>query len=286
MYKKSNKFNKIHGGRWLKNKFKYSLKNKPLISIITVTLNSQKHLEKTLKSIFNQNYFNYELIIIDGKSEDKTLSIIKKYEKNIDYWISEKDKGIYDAFNKGMNLARGDYLGFVNSDDLITKNALIYLIKYHKKYNFDFIFGAVKKHWGILYGYKKWKIKYSWGFYSSHSTGFYIKKEAAKKVGKYSLKFKHHADWDYFYRMIIKENLKGISSTKQELFGIFKRGGFSSKLIYDKHIEETINIRQSNGQNNFFILLITLYKFYKNIRLIKDKKETLKNIFYKTILKK
>ena len=136
------KINIKNGGRWTKGFFKKNEKIKPLITIITVTLNSQKHLEETLISIFNQNYKNFELIIIDGKSNDKTLSIIKKYEHKIDYWMSEKDKGIYDAFNKGMNLARGQYIGIVNSDDLLNKNALTLLIKYIKKnIGIDFIFG-------------------------------------------------------------------------------------------------------------------------------------------------
>ena len=271
--------NIIHGGKWIKGIFKKNDKENPLISIITVTLNSQKHLEETLKSIFNQKYKNYELIIIDGKSNDKTLKIIIKNNNKIDYWISQKDKGIYDAFNKGLALARGQYIGFVNSDDILTKNSLKYLAHYHRSKKFDFLFGAVKKHWGVLHGYKKWKIKFSWGFYSSHSTGFFITNKAAKKVGKYNLKFKYHADWDYFYRMIVKKKLVGISSNKNELFGHFRRGGYSSNIAYDNHVLETVKIRLSNGQNNFFVFLITLYKFYKNMHLIKLKKKTLKNIF-------
>lgn len=275
--------NIIHGGKWIKGIFKKNDKENPLISIITVTLNSQKHLEETLKSIFNQKYKNYELIIIDGKSNDKTLKIIIKNNNKIDYWISQKDKGIYDAFNKGLALARGQYIGFVNSDDILTKNSLKYLAHYHRSKKFDFLFGAVKKHWGVLHGYKKWKIKFSWGFYSSHSTGFFITNKAAKKVGKYNLKFKYHADWDYFYRMIVKKKLVGISSNKNELFGHFRRGGYSSNIAYDNHVLETIKIRLSNGQNNFFVLLITLYKFYKNLHLIKEKKKTLNNILSLTI---
>ena len=287
MLQKQNKIfkakNTIHGGKWIKGIFKKIDKENPLISIITVTLNSQKYLEETLKSIFDQKYKNYELIIIDGKSNDKTLKIIKKNNNKIDYWISQKDKGIYDAFNKGLALARGQYIGFVNSDDILTKNSLKYLAHYHRSKKFDFLFGAVKKHWGVLHGYKKWKIKFSWGFYSSHSTGFFITNKAAKKVGKYNLKFKYHADWDYFYRMIVKKKLVGISSNKNELFGHFRRGGYSSNIAYDNHVIETIKIRLSNGQNNFFVLLITLYKFYKNLHLIKEKKKTFNNILSLTI---
>ena len=148
MLQKQNKIfkakNTIHGGKWIKGIFKKIDKENPLITIITVTLNSQKYLEETLKSIFDQKYKNYELIIIDGKSNDKTLKIIKKNNNKIDYWISQKDKGIYDAFNKGLALARGQYIGFVNSDDVLTKNSLKYLAHYHRTKKFDFLFGAVK----------------------------------------------------------------------------------------------------------------------------------------------
>ena len=124
-------------------------KNKPLISIITVTLNSEKYLNETLKSIFNQKYKNYELIIIDGKSNDKTLDIIKKNIKKIHLYKSEKDKGIYDAFNKGIRLASGDLIGIVNSDDVLKPNALKILVKYYNRYpKMDFFFWQCKKTLG------------------------------------------------------------------------------------------------------------------------------------------
>ena len=78
-------------------------------------------MKDTLESIFNQTYKNFEIIIIDGKSTDKTLKIIKRHANKIDYWISEKDKGIYDAFNKGLSLSRGYFIGIVNSDDILKK---------------------------------------------------------------------------------------------------------------------------------------------------------------------
>ena len=90
--------------------------------------------------------------------------------------MSERDKGLYDAFNKGMMLASGKFIGIINSDDVYTKNSLKIISNYISKYkNIDFIFGSVKKHWGVLYGYRPEKIHYSWGFYSSHSTGFFKK---------------------------------------------------------------------------------------------------------------
>ena len=145
-------------------------------------------------------------------------------------------------------------------------DAMKILDNYIKKYkNIDFIFGAVKKHWGVLYGYKPWKISYSWGFYSSHSTGFYIKTESAKLVGEYNLKYKFSADYDYFYRMIVKHKLKGVGTNKNELFGVFRRGGFSSKVNFFEHFGEEIRIRLDNNQNKLLILLIIFLKTLKNI---------------------
>ena len=88
-----------------------------LVSIITVTYNSETYLEDTIKSVLNQSYKNIEYIIIDGASNDKTIDIIKKYEQQIAFWISEKDNGIYHAMNKGIRKAKGDIIGILNSDD-------------------------------------------------------------------------------------------------------------------------------------------------------------------------
>jgi len=188
----------------------------PLITIITVVLNDEKNIEKTIQSVLGQKYKNIQYIIIDGNSKDQTKNLINKYIDSINIFISENDKGIYDAFNKGLRRSKGELIGFVNSGDTLTYDALEILIRYFKKFkDKDFFFGAVKKHWGILYGYKKWKINYTWGFYSSHSTGFFIKKDAAKIVGEYNLKYKYSSDYDYFYRMIVKHKLKGIGTKKK-----------------------------------------------------------------------
>ncbi len=258
--KKKDKFF-IHGGK----RFKKNNHSKPLISIVTVVLNGEKYIENTIKSVLKQKKKNYEYIIIDGGSSDKTLNIIKKYSNKISYWVSEKDKGIYDAFNKGMKLARGKYIGIINSDDVYTSNALQIISKYIKKRpDLDFFFGSVKKHWGILHGYRPEKISYSWGFYSSHSTGFFIKRSSAKKVGLYNLKYKYHADYDYFYRMIVKMKMKGMATKKNEVVGIFRRGGFSSTIPFRKLFFEEIKIRYDNKQNIFLILIIIIYKIVKH----------------------
>jgi len=244
-------------------------KKSPLFSIITVVFNNEKYLEETILSVLKQSYKNFEYIIVDGGSTDKTLEIIKKYNNKIDYWVSEKDKGIYDAFNKGMSLCRGNFIGIINSDDIYTKNSLKIISSYIKKKPvFDFIFGSVRKHWGILHGYKPNKIFYSWGFYSSHSTGFFIKRSSAQKVGLYDLRYKYHADYDYFYRLIVQKKMNGLATKKKEITGIFRRGGFSSTINYRKLFKEEMLIRYNNKQNFVLLIVIFMYKMIKHFKKI------------------
>jgi glycosyltransferase involved in cell wall biosynthesis len=102
--------------------------NRPLISIITPSFNQGKYLEKTILSVLSQNYTNIEYIVIDGGSTDGSIDIIKKYEKSLKYWISEKDKGQSDAINKGFRKATGKLLGWVNSDDILTPGSISFLV--------------------------------------------------------------------------------------------------------------------------------------------------------------
>jgi len=258
--------NLVHGGLRLKKTFK-KRKNELLISIITVVLNGEKYLEETIKSVINQSNKNFEYIIIDGGSTDQTLDIIKKYDDQIDYWVSQKDEGIYDAFNKGLTLTCGDVVGIINSDDTYNKECLgIVKTYFQEDKELDFIFGGVKKRWGTLHGYKPWKIVLSWGFYTSHSTGFFIKNDSAKKLGFYNLKYKYSSDFDLFYRMIVKHKMKGTGTKKNEVFGNFRSGGFSSTVSFKDHFKEGIKIRFDNGQNKMIIGLIIILKFLKNIK--------------------
>lgn len=102
----------------------------PLISIITVVYNGSKTLEKTIQSVINQKYDNYEYIIIDGQSTDNTIDIIKQYEEYIAIWVSNKDNGIYDAMNKGLKYAKGKWVYFLGADDLLRTNILLEVSKY------------------------------------------------------------------------------------------------------------------------------------------------------------
>ena len=102
--------------------------NLPTISIITVAYNASNTIETTILSVVNQTYPNIEYIIIDGGSTDGTIDIIKKYESKITKWISEPDKGIYDAMNKGINLARGEWINFMNCGDSFYENNTLQVI--------------------------------------------------------------------------------------------------------------------------------------------------------------
>jgi glycosyltransferase involved in cell wall biosynthesis len=239
--------------------------NKPLVSIITVVLNNKKFLEKSILSVLNQNYKNIELIIIDGGSTDGTLDIIKKYKSKINFFISEKDNGLYDAMNKGIKNSKGSIIGILNSDDIYYSNAISTAVKYFiNNRNIDFLFGGVIKH-KLLHGYKPWKIYWSFGFYSAHSIGFFITRKAQMKVGYYNTKYKYSSDYDLFYRMILKKNMTGMATKKSEVFGKFRRGGISSKITFFEYLMETIKIRIDNGQNKLVVFIIFLAKVVKKI---------------------
>lgn len=117
--------------------------SKPIISIITIVFNNVRDIEYTITSVLEQTYKNIQYIIIDGKSTDGTLDIIAKYKDKIDILVSEKDKGIYDAMNKGLGLATGDYVLFLNSGDALFDNNTIQTIV-EKGNNADIIYGETK----------------------------------------------------------------------------------------------------------------------------------------------
>ncbi|NJO90458.1 MAG: glycosyltransferase [Chloroflexia bacterium] len=114
--------------------------NKLKLSIITINLNNARGLEKTIKSVVNQTYSNVEYIVVDGGSIDNSVNIIKSYEKSIEFWISEKDNGIFHAMNKGIEKATGDYLLFLNSGDCLFSTTVIEKV-FGNKQNKDLLYG-------------------------------------------------------------------------------------------------------------------------------------------------
>jgi len=112
------------GGLRTQGNFKASHPNKPLITVVTAVFNCDAMLEKSILSVINQTYDNVEYIIIDGCSTDGTVDLIRQYEHAIDYWVSEPDNGIYDAWNKGLRLASGEWIAFLGGDDSYFECAL------------------------------------------------------------------------------------------------------------------------------------------------------------------
>ena len=232
-----------------------------LISIITVVKNAETTIEKCIKSVLNQNYKNIEYIIIDGNSTDNTKKIIDKYRNKVSLIISEDDNGIWDAMNKGIKLAKGEILGFINADDVYYENSLKIVNKYFGGENIDFLFGTVKKY-KLMHGYNPSVIKWSFGFYTSHSVGFFIKTQKHKEVGFYNAKYLS-ADLDFFYKMIVNFKLRGKSTKKEEILGEFGKGGFSSKINYMEHLKDLNQIRIDNNQNKLFVYFLYFIKIIK-----------------------
>tara|TARA_B100001540_G_scaffold284486_1_gene276853 strand:- start:32960 stop:33757 length:798 start_codon:yes stop_codon:yes gene_type:complete len=256
----------------IKKQKKYLIKikaNKPFFSVITVVKNAEKDVIKTIKSVKNQTYKNYEYIVIDGNSEDHTVKNVLRYRKNINLFISENDKGIYYAMNKGINFSRGKIIIFVNSGDILTKNALKNVNEiFNKNKKYDYVFGTVKRHYTkdtiLKYGVNVGRLKYNFDFATSHSTGFFLKKKIFQKYGLFNTKYKCSADYDLYYRLIIKKKIEGSSTKKSKLIGIVQSGGYSSKISFFSHLKEETLIRINNNQNLFFVSLIFINAVIKH----------------------
>lgn len=232
---------------------------KPFFSIITVVKNDQLNILKTLNSINKQNFKNFEYIVIDGASTDKTLKILMA-NKFYNVLLSEKDKGLYYAMNKGLKISRGKVILYVNSGDTITKNALkIVYNEFKKNKKISFLFGTVLRHYKtdiiLKFGYNFKRMMYNFDFATSHSTGFFLKKKIYNQIGNYDTKFKCSADYDLYFRLY-KKNVVGSFTKKKDLIGKVSSGGFSSRLTFWEHLFEETNIRIKNKQSLFFIVII------------------------------
>ena len=238
------------------------------ISIITTVYNGENSIEKTIKSVINQKYLNLEYIVIDAASHDNTLSIIKKYESSIKKIVSEPDKGIWYGNNKGITHASGDIIGIINSGDEFYENSLNIVNRYFQdNNNLDFLFGTVVKK-KTLYKFEPKKIWWSFNFYPAHSGGFFLTKEAQKKLGLYNPKYPCSADYDLFYKMIVKYKMKGMITKKNEIISKFDMEGYSSKMSLFDHVLEETNIRIDNKQNKLIVLMIFFLKFFKHFSKI------------------
>jgi glycosyltransferase involved in cell wall biosynthesis len=227
-------------------------------------------IEKAIKSILKQNYDNLELIVVDGNSGEDTLKVLRFFNKDIDIWISEKDEGMWDAWNKGFKLANGDYVGIVDSSNILYPNAIKTLVKYINKFpTHDFICGTVKKDNKIYAGFRPDDIKKQFNIIPSSIVGFYIKLESLKKVGLLNIKYKYSSDYDFLYRIIVENKMRGVNTKAHEIFGDLGNSGISSKSNFLIKIINEIKIRFNNGQNIFELMYIffgrSIMKIFKNV---------------------
>ncbi len=248
------------GGLMLKKNFKKDTPQNPLISIIMPNFKS-KTLKSSIISVIKQSYKNIEIIVVDGNSGTPTIKVLKRFENKIDLWISENDKGLWDAWNKGYMLANGRFVGIVDSSNKLYPNAMKILSKYIKNYpNIDFVCGTVKKDGRLYGGFRPDKIYTKFNIIPSSVVGFFIKNSSLKKVGYLNLKYKIQADYDLLYRMIIKYKFKGVNSTGKEVFGDLGNSGFSKKHNFFDTLFNEVRIRNDNGQNKIILLYIIVGK--------------------------
>lgn len=205
------------------------------ISIITVVYNAVYTIERTIQSVLNQNYDELEYIVIDGGSSDGTVDVIRKYESDISYWISEPDGGIYNAMNKGIDIATGEVVAFLNSDDWYQKNALNCVAENFKT-DVEILAGRVIFHDGNIQRVQKvvrdpdeLRIKMIY----CHQ-GIFARKELFNRYGKFDERYKMAADYDWLLRIYNQ----GISIRDTDIIlAHFSCSGISSSQTFLTHIE-------------------------------------------------
>ncbi len=174
-------------------------KMKPKITIITVCYNAGAKLDVTISSVINQDYNNIEYIIIDGGSSDETVNIIKKYEDRITKWISEEDDGIYYAMNKGIKLASGEWINFMNAGDSFTSSQTLSIVEKNLNNNIDILYGSANLMYkeGIRILKPEKLVNFNKKLPFCHQASF-VRTEIIKKR-PYNTKYKMSADYDFMY---------------------------------------------------------------------------------------
>ena len=244
------------------------------LSLITVTYNSGKTLAYTIKSVLSQSFSNIEYIIVDGASKDDTLSIIKEYEPLFQgrmKWISEPDKGLYDAMNKGIRMATGDVVGILNSDDLFMDDKVLADVAAAFDEQTDAIFGNlyfvdqedVNQIVRVWKGspYKSFKS----GWHPAHPT-FYVRREVYEKYGGFDTSFDVSADFELMLRLIEKH---GIRTKYLDRYMVKMRMGGESTGSIKNIIRGNKNIFRAFRKNEIKVSL--LYPVYRLLPKVIDK---------------
>jgi len=248
-----------------------SLNAFPKISIITPTFNSEIYLEETILSILEQNYPNLEYIIIDGGSTDNTLNIIKKYQDNLAYWVSEKDNGMYDAIQKGVDKSTGEILAWINSDDLYHKKAFFIVAEIFSKFQkINWLLGAValsdEYGRGIHIGNSKKFTKYDFlmgDFKFIQQESCFFRRSLYERAGGYIDKtLKYAADFELWFRFFRYDQLYVVDA----LIGSFRIRSNNQLSLENMptYLEEVKNIYKSNILTKKERVKIARYKIIYN----------------------
>jgi glycosyltransferase involved in cell wall biosynthesis len=235
-----------------------TINNLPKVTVVTVTYNAEQYLEQTIKSVMEQDYPRIEYIIIDGVSNDGTVDIIKKYEKHIDYWVSEPDSGIYDAMNKGIDVATGEWINFMNAGDSFIDSSTLISIILKAEHNSELLYGdsiLINKNEKI---YRKAKQTYDFfkGIPLCHQSLF-TKTHILEKY-KFDTSYFIAGDYDFILKTFMNNhNYQYINIPICN----FLDNGLSKKYILKSSIEAlmaiskyTDNINIIYNSNPFFIL--------------------------------
>ena len=238
------------------------------ISIITVSYNSEKTIEKTINSVLEQTHKDIEYLIIDGKSTDNTMKIVNTHADKINYFISENDNGIYSAINKGIKKASGDIISILHSNDIFfEKDTLEKVHKSFKDKKIDFLLSSVcfKKNFNKnkinrIYNssyFKPWMLKF--GFSPAHP-GFFALKSNYTKLGLYDEKMKIASDFDFFVRLFFSNNISysyiNIITVIMSLGGL-STSGYKSYLLSTKEIYTSL--KKNNIKSNYFFICIRFF---------------------------
>ncbi len=234
-------------------------------TIITVSYNAVDTIESTIKSVLSQDYNDIEYIIIDGNSSDGTKEIIFQFESKISKWISEKDNGIYDAMNKGIQLATGDIIGILNADDLYSSNDIVSkVVQQFNRSNADALYGDLKyvlKN-DITKTIRFWKSgeysdgKFLYGWMPPHPT-FFVKKNTYNQLGLYRTDMPSAADYELMLRFIHVNKVK--LTYLPELITIMREGGVSNKSLMNRWKANRDDLRAwqvNNVKPNPFTLIL------------------------------
>ncbi|MDC0511110.1 glycosyltransferase [bacterium] len=230
------------------------------ISIITVVYNNITSIEKCLMSVANQSYDHIEHIVIDGGSFDGTIDIIKKYSDNIDIFISESDRGIYDALNKGISIASGDVIGFLHSDDeFFDKNVLMNVANNFLESDIDAMYANLQyvngsqivRSW-YSSAYSKSSIFFGW--MPPHPT-LYLKSSIYKDIGNFSLHYNISADYEFICRLF---SIERYNISYFDIFLVKMHVGGASNASLNNIIlkmKEDLSIMRKYSKNSLFTLI-------------------------------